>query len=370
MGRLVYLDNLRSFALLLGIIFHAAIVYASDIKYAIQDEDRSEVLSYFCYWIHSYRMPMFYMISGFFSAMVWEKKGRSFYLEARFKRVLIPTIFGLLFLAPIQYYLTERIKTPKLDLLSFLEYFFTKDHFQHSHIWFLVDLFCFSILYSLIPKSFFTTKLWNLIPKWISKYIVLVSFCFLVVFLFHTQISKGESYYGIFKLTFIFQFSFFLSGVFCFHWRSILLPKSHSFMKIMAVFVWGVLVYLVFKELEIEDPLWIYFQYVNGWVRASHVFLWVLAPFLWTSFLVSIFQSYGNQEGKLGTYLIEASLPIYLVHHPISLFFAYWVKDMEWGLWLKFIFHIFVVLAASFILYEFLIRKTKPLRFLFGLKSK
>lgn len=138
----------------------------------------------------------------------------------------------------------------------------------------------------------------------------------------------------------------------------------------MAVFVWGVLVYLVFKELEIEDPLWIYFQYVNGWVRASHVFLWVLAPFLWTSFLVSIFQSYGNQEGKLGTYLIEASLPIYLVHHPISLFFAYWVKDMEWGLWLKFIFHIFVVLAASFILYEFLIRKTKPLRFLFGLKSK
>lgn len=78
MGRLVYLDNLRSFALLLGIIFHAAIVYASDIKYAIQDEDRSDVLSYFCYWIHSYRMPMFYMISGFFSAMVWEKKEEVF----------------------------------------------------------------------------------------------------------------------------------------------------------------------------------------------------------------------------------------------------------------------------------------------------
>lgn len=78
MGRLVYLDNLRSFALLLGIVFHAAIVYATDIKYAIQDEDRSEVLSYFCYWIHSYRMPMFYMISGFF--LQWFGKKREKFL--------------------------------------------------------------------------------------------------------------------------------------------------------------------------------------------------------------------------------------------------------------------------------------------------
>lgn len=369
MGRLVYLDNLRSFALLLGIVFHAAIVYATDIKYAIQNEDRSEVLSYFCYWIHSYRMPMFYMISGFFSAMVWEKKGRSFYLEARFKRVLIPTIFGLIFLAPIQYYLTERIKTPRLEIIPFLDYFFTKDHFQHSHIWFLVDLFCFSILYSLIPKSFFTMKLWDQIPKWISKYIILVSFCFLFVFLSHTQVSKGESYYGIFKLTFIFQFSFFISGVFCYHWKSILTSKDNSRIKTLAVFVWALFVYLVFKEIEIEDPLWIYFQYVNGWIRALHIFLWVLSPFLWTSFLVSIFQALGNKGGKVGSYLIEASLPIYLVHHPISLFYAYWVKDMEWGIWVKFISQILVVLGCSFLLYEFLIRKIKPLRFLFGLKN-
>ncbi|TGL33533.1 acyltransferase family protein [Leptospira perdikensis] len=369
MGRLVYLDNLRSFALLLGIVFHAAIVYASDIKYAIQDQNRSEILSYFCYWIHSYRMPMFYMISGFFSAMVWEKKGRNFYLEARFKRVLVPTILGLLFLAPIQYYLTEKMRTPEIQILPFLKYFFTKENFQHSHIWFLVDLFCFSILYSLVPKSFFSSKFWDKIPKGIYRNLILVSFCFLVVLFSHTQISKGESYYGIFKLTFVFQFSYFLSGVFCYHWKNILIPNDPSQIKTLAVFIWALFIYLVFKDMEIEDPLWIYFQYVNVWVRAFHIFLWVLSPFLWTHFLISVFQYLGNKEGKLGSYLIEASLPIYLVHHPISLIYAYWVRDMEWGVWVKFISHTLVVLGLSFFLYEFLIRKIKPLRFLFGLKN-
>ncbi|PJZ85485.1 acyltransferase family protein [Leptospira harrisiae] len=370
MGRLVYLDNLRSFALLLGIVFHAAIVYASDIKYAIQESDRSDVLSYFCYWIHSYRMPMFYMISGFFSAMVWEKKGRNFYLEARFKRVLIPTIFGLIFFAPIQYYLTERVKNPNIELLPFLKYFFTKENFQHSHVWFLVDLFCFSILYSLIPKSFFKSKLWDRIPADFFRYIILISFCFLFVFLGHTQISKGESYYGIFKLTFIFQFSFFLSGVFSYHWKTILIPKNYSQLKNLAVLIWAIIVYLIFKDLEIEDPLWIYFQYANVWMRPVHIFLWVLSPFLWTSFLVSMFQTFGNKEGKMGSYLIEASLPIYLVHHPLSLFFAYWVKSMDWGIWGKFFTHILFVLFLSFFLYQFLIRKFKLLRFVFGLKAK
>ncbi|MCW7459686.1 acyltransferase family protein [Leptospira bandrabouensis] len=369
MERLVYLDNLRSFALLLGIVFHAAIVYATEIKYAIQDETRSEVLSYFCYWIHSYRMPMFYMISGFFSAMVWTKKGSSFYLEARFKRVLVPTIFGLIFFAPIQYYLTERIKNPNLEVLTFLEYFFTKEQFQHSHIWFLVDLFCFSILYSLIPKSFFTAKIWNRIHKGLIQYLLLVSFCFLFVLFFHTQISKGESYFGIYKLTFVFQFSFFIAGVFCFHWKSILVPKTNSFLKTLTIFVWAIFVYLVFKDLEIDDPLWINFQYVNVWIRSLHILLWVISPFLWTSFLIIIFQSFGNKDGKLGVYLIEASLPIYLVHHPISLLYAYWVREMEWGIWVKFLSHVIVVLGVSFFLYEFLIRKRKPLRFLFGLKN-
>ncbi|XDD47535.1 acyltransferase family protein [Leptospira sp. WS39.C2] len=369
MGRLVYLDNLRSFALLLGIVFHSAIVYASDIQYAIQTEERSDILSYFCYWIHSFRMPMFYMISGFFSAMVIEKKGIGFYWEGRFKRILIPTIFGLIFLAPIQYFLMEKVRTPNVDLFEFLKYFFTKEKFQHSHLWFLVDLFCFSMIYILIHKwikKFVSLEFWK---GFELRLLVLFLLGFLFVLGLHTQFPKGESYYGIFKLTFVYQFSFFLLGVFCFFWKEILVQKNSSPFKVTAVFVWAIFFSLLLMDLEITDPLWIYFSYANPLYRTLHIFVWVLSPYLWTIFFVTLLIRYGNEEGKLGRYTIEASLPIYLLHHPISLVFAFLMKDSIFPLWGKFFLHNLVVLSVSFLLYECFIQRSKPLRFLFGLKN-
>lgn len=368
MGRLIYLDNLRSFALLLGIVFHSAIVYAADIKYAIQTEERSQILSYFCYWIHSFRMPMFYMISGFFSAMVIEKKGTNFYWEGRFKRVLIPTIFGLIFLAPIQYFLMEKIKSPNVGLLEFLYLFFTKENFQHSHIWFLVDLFCFSMIFLLVHKLIHKITNWVQWKTFNRRTFFLIGFSFILVLLAHTQIGKGESYFGIFKLTFVYQFTFFLSGVFSFYGKDILILKPSSHLKTIANLLWAIIVSVLFMDFEIFDPLWIYFSYVNPWYRSFHIFLWVLSPFLWTMFFVSLFGFLGNKEGKLGSYIIDASLPIYLLHHPISLSYAYIVRDLQFSIWEKFLFHNVVVLCFSFLMYEFLIRRSKPLRFLFGLK--
>ena len=74
--RLYYLDNLRSFALILGVIFHAGIVYAESIQYAIQDLQRNVFFTYLSYFVHGFRMPLFFMISGFFSGLVLENKGQ------------------------------------------------------------------------------------------------------------------------------------------------------------------------------------------------------------------------------------------------------------------------------------------------------
>ncbi|TGL72151.1 acyltransferase family protein [Leptospira jelokensis] len=368
MGRLIYLDNLRSFALLLGIVFHSAIVYAAEIQYAIQTKERSEMLSYFCYWIHSFRMPMFYMISGFFSAMVVEKKGTGFYLEGRLRRVLIPTIFGLLFLAPIQYFLMEKTKIPNISLMDFLTHFFTKEKFQHSHIWFLVDLFCFSILYLLLHKWIDKIIHWKVWKDFRFRFLILFLFCFLFVLGSHTQFGKGESYFGIFKLTFLYQFSFFTAGVISYFWKEIFFQRFSSPYKVTAIFLWALVFSLLLMDFEINDPLWIYFSYANPWYRTFHIFLWVTSPYLWTLFFVNAFIRFGNEEGKVGSYIIEASLPIYLVHHPISLAYAFFVKDLPFPLWEKFLFHNLVVLCLSFFLYHYFIQKFKPLRFLFGLK--
>ncbi|MDF3821038.1 acyltransferase family protein [Leptospira sp. 96542] len=369
MGRLYYLDNLRSFALLLGVFFHAAIVYADSIHYAVQNEERSVLLSYFCYWVHSFRMPMFFMISGFFSALVWEKKGKLNYTEGRIKRILIPMVIGLIFLAPIQYYLMERIKYPGLDVFEFLNRFFSERFFQHSHIWFLVDLFLFSCAFIISPKWLFGSRSTAWIQNNFLFKIVLILFCFFIVLAAHTQFPKGMSVWGIAKLTFWFQFAFFFTGVFSYH-RKIYFQIQNQFnsLKTLALGIWAIVFLVIFKGLEISDPMWMYLGAVPFYLRTFHIFLWVLLPFLWTSLLVSIFAKFYNTMTNRGKYLIEASLPIYLLHHPISLIFAFFIQMVDCHIAIKFVLHVFVVFFISFFIYHFLIRPFRPMRFVFGIK--
>ncbi|EMG00051.1 hypothetical protein LEP1GSC123_2541 [Leptospira borgpetersenii str. 200701203] len=62
--RLFYLDNLRSFALLIGLVFHVAIVYAAEIKYPLRNEQKSEFFDVFGEWVHVFRMPLFSSFPG------------------------------------------------------------------------------------------------------------------------------------------------------------------------------------------------------------------------------------------------------------------------------------------------------------------
>ena len=68
--RLYFIDNLKSFALLLGPIFHTSIVYASEIGYVIKSEDTSYVFTFITFLIHIFRMPVFFFLSGFFCEMI------------------------------------------------------------------------------------------------------------------------------------------------------------------------------------------------------------------------------------------------------------------------------------------------------------
>ncbi|TGN20602.1 acyltransferase family protein [Leptospira idonii] len=371
MGRLFYLDNLRSFALLLGIVFHSAIVYAPKIGYAIQNPERMEPFGFFCYWIHSFRMPLFFLISGFFSSMVWEKKGWMHFLEGRFKRILIPLIFGLLVFAPIQYYLMKLIKLPELGFFQFYPEFFTEEEFAQSHIWFLVDLFLFSLIFSFIPKkvfSFFFEKGDGRFDwRWIFPFFL---FCFSLTIAAHSFYPRGDDFFGINKLTFFYQLGFYFCGVFAYYSGNIFsLAEKIDLISIFHWLLLGLIVFVLFYHLDTTDPLWMPYQYGNYLQRMAHLALWCLSPLIWCRFFVMVFQKWGNETGETSKYLIESSLPIYLLHHPISLFIAFHFKNWEVGAGYKFLIHTFLVFFFSFLIYDLIVRNSEILKRLFGLKS-
>ena len=63
--RLHYLDAMRSILMILGIVLHSANVF-SDSDWAIQNIDTSVYFSYLVEVIHLFRMPAFFIVSGFF----------------------------------------------------------------------------------------------------------------------------------------------------------------------------------------------------------------------------------------------------------------------------------------------------------------
>ncbi len=89
--RLDYLDAVRSFALLLGIIFHASLSFVPIfIGWAVMDIHTSEIVSTFVLISHSFRMPLFFLIAGFFTCMSLTRKSVQDFVQSRLIRIAIP----------------------------------------------------------------------------------------------------------------------------------------------------------------------------------------------------------------------------------------------------------------------------------------
>ncbi|MCR9292970.1 MAG: acyltransferase family protein [bacterium] len=93
------LDALRAIAMLLGIVLHAALSFAP-LPWPVQDSQQSNAYYVLFAFIHGFRMPLFFMLSGFFTAMLWRKRGLASLVKHRFKRIFLPLVIGCLTIVP------------------------------------------------------------------------------------------------------------------------------------------------------------------------------------------------------------------------------------------------------------------------------
>ena len=95
------LDALRAVAMLLGILLHASLAYVPNIPWPVQDTQSAPWLMLLFLVIHGFRMPLFFLVSGFFTAMLWKKRGATAMLVQRYKRVFVPLVLGFCTLLPL-----------------------------------------------------------------------------------------------------------------------------------------------------------------------------------------------------------------------------------------------------------------------------
>jgi peptidoglycan/LPS O-acetylase OafA/YrhL len=93
------LDALRAFAMLLGIGLHAALSFM-DIPWVVQDRFRAPAFGVVVSAVHGFRMPLFFLLSGFFTAMLCRRRGLGGLLKHRAKRIALPLLYGCMTIVP------------------------------------------------------------------------------------------------------------------------------------------------------------------------------------------------------------------------------------------------------------------------------
>ena len=101
------LDALRAFAMFLGIVLHAALSFTSMIWY-VRDVQQSGFLELLIEAIHGFRMPVFFVMSGFFTTLLWRKRGLTALLFHRFRRVFLPLLLGVATIVPATSWISGR----------------------------------------------------------------------------------------------------------------------------------------------------------------------------------------------------------------------------------------------------------------------
>lgn len=87
--------------MLLGIVLHASLSFFPAPWWSVQDTRQSELFGVLHEAIHGFRMPLFFLISGFFTMMLYRKRGLKSLLANRAMRILVPCLIGVVTILPV-----------------------------------------------------------------------------------------------------------------------------------------------------------------------------------------------------------------------------------------------------------------------------
>lgn len=103
------LDALRGFAMLLGVVLHASLAYLGH-NWVVADRGESVVLMFVWAFIHGWRMELFFLVAGYFTAMVLRRDGPGGMLKRRWRRLAIPFLLGLAIVQPVDFWLERKVR--------------------------------------------------------------------------------------------------------------------------------------------------------------------------------------------------------------------------------------------------------------------
>jgi glucan biosynthesis protein C len=363
--RIYGLDIVRVILLLLGVVLHtlmfqAEVVSFHNLGHALKLTNVVDAQLHFPVLlltiIHTFRMPAFFMLAGFFASFLFAKYGVLGFLSNRFKRIVVPLLALLTW-------------TNLPNVVPYIANFFLNHNIHHfsiaamqlhsiSFIWFLIYLMFMELLFVILSPLI--EGIYNIFRNktfWFFAGLFLLSLGALVLQLDWYFITAFDSGYQATIAHFLFFFCFFLAGGILARGETLATIQSHKILivtLISAIVSGAAYLYLLQATPHFSQVLLL----VNG---LHCLYAWFM------SFAILIAAMlFGSKKNRVVRYLSDASYFIYLAQVPtlLLLYGVFAQLPLSWPQ--SFVCLLCSVSIVDLILYQILVRKKKWLSYIDG----
>ncbi len=357
------LDNLRSILMWLGIVLHVTLNHiTTESPFPWKDNSTSIGADLLLIFIHAFRMPAFFILAGFFVAMLIDRDGHQEMLVNRLKRIALPfilfwpiyiviiMILGLMFVSKIE----------NGDVNINLSRVSESSLFKTHHLWFLYDLIWLCLLAFLAPyigrlisvarKGAITSLLLKLAKNWWGAIFLTLPLVFVGMFYEHGYMTFDGSFMpNILEL--IHYGSFFAFGCFFYTQRTILMTHYQQYCwRYFSAGIFLFIIALIPNKMSLDGRL------AAEYDRALPAFAYNIVGWLGSFALIGIFIRYSSQYSKVLRYLSDSSYWVYLVHFFGTTGFGIFLYNSSMPLLPKILINIFLTSVVCLLSYHLFVR--------------
>ena len=359
------IDALRVIAFGLLILYHVGMFYVYDWGWHVKSSYQSEWLQLPMRLVNQWRMPLLFIISGLAMSFVIDRYSPGRLAARRVWRLLLPLLFGMAFIvAPQCYYeaLTKGLIEPGFGRFM-LQYLTFQDFpgdawggeemivWTWNHLWYLA----YVLFYTLVLLA-----LVRLAPRplaWLRRRVVRLRGAWLVAVPVGLLMVYGTFVYPAFPdMTHALLDDWYSHAMYgTFFLLGFLIGRDEGLWQEVARLRWLTLGggILMFAALNLTDNMLVI--YLNRW-------FWLLAVFGWA-------YRYLNRPMRWLPYATEAVYPWYILHQTITVVLGYNLARLSLGPVVEPVLVLGGTILGCLVLHEFVIRRTRLLRPLFGLSA-
>ena len=366
--RKYFIDWLRIGLIISVFFFHVGMIFRPE-QWHVNSDVSFEFLDPIMWWLHLWRMPLLFLVSGVGTYYAIGKRTSWQYLKERFTRLYIPFTFGFFTLVPLMVYV-ERIDNYS-SFIDFIPHMFDGGPYpvgniSWHHLWFILYLFIISLL--ITPFLNYTKsghynmvrgKLINIVStkmglNWLLPIIILSQAILRQYFPNSTHALYNDwAYFTYYLLFFISGFMLFTSD------KVIKSLANNRRLYLYQTIIFTVILFtlpIIFGESSI----------VQDYARGITEMVISLSCGITA---IGYFKTYFNKDHKYRKVMNEAIYPFYLLHQPALIFVGYVV--LQWNVSYGMQAILIIILSLVFILSCYVvIVKFNFLRIVFGLKKK